>query len=187
MRILVQIHTWNDADVIGSVIDAILRQTRAVEEILIVDNGSTDGTAELAYPAIVTVVRHALNLGTSGSVKTAIEYARARGYDWLWVLDADSMPRPDALQLLAGVIETGDPDLTQEIGVVCSSHNLVKLGRVLHRCLSPYPSTVFPTTPVTQTLSYPQTLLRHHCEDVRNVMAVQLVKFNRRRRRRVAP
>ena len=117
MRILVQIHTWNDADVIGAVIDAILRQTRAVEEILIVDNGSTDGTAELAYPAIVTVVRHALNLGTSGSVKTAIGYARAHGYDWLWVLDADSMPRPDALQLLAGVIETGDPDLTQEIGV----------------------------------------------------------------------
>jgi len=139
VRILVQIHTWNDAGVIGSVIDAILRQTRAVEEILIVDNGSTDGTAELAYPEIVTVVRHALNLGTSGSVKTAIEYARAHGYDWLWVLDADSMPRPDALQLLAGVIEAGDRELTQEIGVVCSSHNLVKLGRVLHqgRLLTP--------------------------------------------------
>ena len=124
---------------IGIVIDAILAQTRAVEEILIVDNGSTDGTAELVYPEIVTVVRHALNLGTSGAVKTGLEYASAHGYDWLWILDADSMPRPDALELLARLVEAGDRGVTREIGVVCSSHNLVKLGRVLHhgRLLTP--------------------------------------------------
>jgi glycosyltransferase involved in cell wall biosynthesis len=81
MRILVHVHTWNDADVIGIALDAILQQTLAVEEILIVDNGSTDGTAELVYPNIVTVVRHRLNLGTSGAVKTGLEYARAREYD----------------------------------------------------------------------------------------------------------
>ena len=85
MRILVQVHTWNGAHIIRAPLDAILRQTVAVEEILIVDNASTDGTADLRYPQIVTVVRHKLNLGTSGSVKTGIEYARSRGYDWIWV------------------------------------------------------------------------------------------------------
>lgn len=139
MRVLVQIHTWNDADVIAGVIDAVLAQSRTVEEILIVDNASTDGTAERAYPEIVTLVRHKLNLGTSGSVKTAIEYARAHGYGWLWVLDADSMPRPDALELLINLVEAEDPGAAQEVGVVCSSHNLVRLGRVLHhgRLLTP--------------------------------------------------
>jgi len=134
VRILVHVHTWNDADVIGNILDAILQQTRAVEEILIVDNGSTDGTAELAYPEVVTVVRHRLNLGTSGAVKTGLEYALAHGYDWIWILDADSVPRPDALELLARLVETGDG----RIGAVCTSHNLVKLGQMLRgRMLTP--------------------------------------------------
>ena len=77
MRILIQVHTWNDADVIGTALDAILHQTLSVDEIVIVDNGSDDGTAELEYPDLVTVIRHPVNLGTSGSVKTGLEYARA--------------------------------------------------------------------------------------------------------------
>jgi rhamnosyltransferase len=138
VRILVHVHTWNDADVIGGTLDSILRQTRTVEEILIVDNGSTDGTAELAYPSIVTVVRHRLNLGTSGAVKTGLEYARDHGYDWLWVLDADSVPRPDALAHLAGLIEAGNAEEGRQIGVVCASHDLLKLGQMLRgRRLTP--------------------------------------------------
>ena len=107
MRVLVQVHTWNDADVIGVALQAILQQTLAAEEILIVDNGSTDGTPELNYPSIVTIIRHRLNLGTSGAVKTGLEYALAHGYDWIWVLDADSVPRPDALELLTRLAESG--------------------------------------------------------------------------------
>ena len=138
MRILVHVHTWNDTDVIGVALAAILRQTRAAEAILIVDNGSTDGTADLAYPAIVTVVRHQLNLGTSGAVKTGLEYALTHGYDWIWVLDADSVPRPDALELLSGLVEADGPEEGRDVGVVCASHNLVKLGQMLRgRLLTP--------------------------------------------------
>ena len=137
MRILIQVHTWNDADVIGIALDAILHRTLSVDEIVIVDNGSTDGTADLEYPDLVTVIRHPVNLGTSGSVKTGLEYARAHGYDWIWVLDADSVPRRDALELLVGLVET--PGQNQDaIGVVCSSHDLTKLGQMLRgRLLTP--------------------------------------------------
>jgi rhamnosyltransferase len=135
MRTLVQIHTWNDADVIYQAIEAILRQTAEVEEVLIVDNASSDCTADLTYPDIVTVVKHKCNLGTSGSVKSGIEYARAHSYDWIWVLDADSRPRPDALELLIGAVQREE---RIDIGVVCSSHNLVRLGQALHgRVLTP--------------------------------------------------
>lgn len=138
MRVLVHVHTWNNADIIHVVLAAIQRQTVAVEEILIVDNGSTDETAELTYPKIVTVVRHSANLGTSGAVKTGIEYARVHGYDWIWVLDADSDPRPDALELLIRAVQATDPDNREEIGVVCSSHALVRLGQMLQgRVLTP--------------------------------------------------
>lgn len=134
MRILVHIHTWNDTDSIGTALDAVLHQTFKVDEILIVDNGSTDGTAEMAFPDHVTVIRHGLNLGTSGAVKTGLEYAIAHGYDGIWVLDADSLPRSDALGLLVGVVEAEG----RQVGAVCSSHNLVALGRMLRgRVLTP--------------------------------------------------
>jgi GT2 family glycosyltransferase len=137
VRILIQVHTWNDADVIGTALDAILHQTLSVDEIVIVDNGSADGTAQLEYPDLVTVIRHPVNLGTSGSVKTGLEYARAQGYDWIWVLDADSVPRRDALELLVGLVETSGQD-QDAIGVVCSSHDLTKLGQMLRgRLLTP--------------------------------------------------
>jgi len=137
VRILIQVHTWNDADVIGTALDAILHQTLSVDEIVIVDNGSADGTAQLEYPDLVTVIRHPVNLGTSGSVKTGLEYAHAQGYDWIWVLDADSVPRRDALELLVGLVETSGQD-QDAIGVVCSSHDLTKLGQMLRgRLLTP--------------------------------------------------
>jgi rhamnosyltransferase len=137
VRILIQVHTWNDADVIGTALDAILHQTLSVDEIVIVDNGSADGTAELEYPDLVTVIRHPVNLGTSGSVKTGLEYARAHGYDWIWVLDADSVPRRDALELLVRLVGTSGQN-QDAIGVVCSSHDLTKLGQMLRgRLLTP--------------------------------------------------
>jgi GT2 family glycosyltransferase len=134
VRILVHIHIWNDADVINGAIEAVCRQTRPVDEILIVDNGSAGGTPEFTHPNIVTVVRHKLNLGTSGAVKTGLEYGLSHGYDWIWILDADSVPRPDALELLTRLAESGD----QAVGVVCTSHNLVRLGQMLRgRMLTP--------------------------------------------------
>jgi GT2 family glycosyltransferase len=137
MRVLVQVHTWNDADVVGLTLEAIMQQTLGVAEIVVVDNASTDGTAELPYPDNVTVIRHPLNLGTSGSVQTGLGYARAHGYRWLWVLDADSVPRANALELLVGLAEDGVTE-QQNVGVVCASHNLVRLGQMLRgRLLTP--------------------------------------------------
>jgi GT2 family glycosyltransferase len=134
VRILVQVHAWNDVDVIGLALDAIRLQTRAVEDVLVVDNGSTDGTAAAADRAGATVIRHRVNFGTSGAVKTGLEYALAHHYDWLWVLDADSVPWPNALELLAQLAESAGTDL----GVVCASHNLVALGQIVRgRLLTP--------------------------------------------------
>src|SRR6266850_293320 len=137
MRVLVQVHTWNDADVVGLTLEAIMQQTLGMAEIVVVDNASTDGTAELPYPGNVTVIRHPLNLGTSGSVQTGLGYARAHGYRWLWVLDADSVPRADALGLLVRLAEDGGTE-QRNVGVVCASHNLVRLGQMLRgRLLTP--------------------------------------------------
>jgi len=100
MKVLGHIHTLNDEDVIDKSLGALLAQTYPLEEILIVDNGSTDTTLRRSFPAKVTVIRHEQNLGTNGSVITGFRYALAKGYEWVWVFDADSAPREDALERL---------------------------------------------------------------------------------------
>jgi GT2 family glycosyltransferase len=138
VRLLVLISAYNQADTVGTTVDAVVRQTFPVEEILLVDNASTDGTAELAYPEIVTTIRNRLDLGISGGVTTGFNYARAHGYDWIWVLDADSVPRPDALELLTRLVEVRGLGGRRDIGIIGSSHNLAELGQVLQgRRLTP--------------------------------------------------
>jgi GT2 family glycosyltransferase len=100
MRILGHIHTFNDKDVIDRSLQALLDQTYRLDEILIVDNASTDGTLKRSFPEQVTVIRHGENLGTSGAVITGMQYALEKGYDWIWVMDGDSAPRRDALENL---------------------------------------------------------------------------------------
>ncbi len=137
MKILVHIHTWNDADSIDTIIRSVLAQTYPVRDILVVDNASEDATLERTFPSSVTVVRHTRNLGTSGAVRTGLTYAMERGYDWLWILDSDSVPRPGALQKLVDLYEEVRGQ-GREIGLLSSSHYLSGLDRIIHgRTLTP--------------------------------------------------
>ncbi len=100
MRVLAHIHTFNDAAVIEQALDALRRQTRPPDAIVIVDNASTDGTLDRPLPQGVTVIRNSANLGSSGAVGVGFVHALGQGFDWTWVLDADSVPEPDALETL---------------------------------------------------------------------------------------
>src|SRR5271165_3564782 len=97
MRVLVHIHTFNDAEVIEQALRGVQRQTRPVDGIVIVDNASTDGTLKRTFPETVTIIRNAENLGSSGAVAVGFSHASREKFDWIWILDADSVPEPDAL------------------------------------------------------------------------------------------
>src|SRR5262249_20318730 len=98
MRVLAYTHTFNDADVIGQMIEAFLRQTRPVDEILVVDNASTDDTLQQPCLKHATVLRLRENTGTSGAVCAGFRYALEGGYDWMWIFDPDGDPAADALE-----------------------------------------------------------------------------------------
>lgn len=100
MRVLAHIHTFNDADVIEQALDALRRQTRPPDAIVVVDNASTDATLDRILPDGVTVIRNPVNLGPSGAVGTGFAHALREQFDWTWVLDADSVPEPEALENL---------------------------------------------------------------------------------------
>ena len=100
MRVLAYLHTFNDAGVIEQGLASVTRQMRQPDAIIIVDNASTDGTLDRPFPENVTIIRNGANLGTSGAVGIGFDYAARQGFDWIWVLDPDSVPDPAALNTL---------------------------------------------------------------------------------------
>jgi glycosyltransferase involved in cell wall biosynthesis len=100
MRVLAHIHTFNEAAVIEQAIAGLERQTRRPDALIIVDNGSTDGTLDREFPEWATIIRNPKNVGVSGSIGNGIAYAFEHGFDWIWILDADAVADPDALATL---------------------------------------------------------------------------------------
>src|SRR6059036_3528153 len=125
MNVLAHVHAFNDSSVIDRALQALLDQTYPLQQILLVDNGSTDSTLQRSFPSAVRVIRRPTNLGPSGACTTGFQYAMAHGYDWMWVLDADSVPRRDALRKLVELYDSFDSQAKSEIGVLSCSHLLV--------------------------------------------------------------
>jgi glycosyltransferase involved in cell wall biosynthesis len=93
----VLIPAYNEAPVIGDVVSR-LRQEAAWREILVIDDGSSDGTAQAAEAAGATVVRHPYNKGNGAAVKTGIRQAQG---EYILIVDADGQHRPeDARRLI---------------------------------------------------------------------------------------
>ncbi len=102
MRVLAHIHTLNEAAVIERAVAGLERQTRRPDALIIVDNGSTDGTLDRAFPEWATIIRNPENVGVSGSIRNGLTYAFEHGFDLIWILDADSVADPEALATLLG-------------------------------------------------------------------------------------
>jgi glycosyltransferase involved in cell wall biosynthesis len=113
MRVLAHIHTYNEADVIDQAIAGIERQTRRPDALVIVDNGSTDGTLDRVFPEWVTIIRNPENVGVSGSIRNGMTYASEHGFNWIWILDADVVAEPEALATMLDEY-AGWPSIRQE-------------------------------------------------------------------------
>ena len=100
MKVLGHIHTFNEGHVIDRTLAALLTQSHHVDKVLLVDNASTDNTLQRDFPETVQVIRFDENRMTSDPIIKAMEYAREHGYDWVWILNGDSAPRPDSLKKL---------------------------------------------------------------------------------------
>lgn len=111
--------SYNGAEGLPPHLDALRRQDRGLQEIIVVDNGSTDGTRELLaqrYPH-VTVINLPENVGIAGGLCAGLAYAAMeRKHDWVWLFDQDSVPREDAARNLEQAIRLAD-DTANDVGV----------------------------------------------------------------------
>jgi rhamnopyranosyl-N-acetylglucosaminyl-diphospho-decaprenol beta-1,3/1,4-galactofuranosyltransferase len=94
--------TFNRRALLEECLDAIFAQTLPPDEVLVVDNASTDGTPEMVrerFPQ-ARLERLPENLGGAGGFHRGLELGHALGHDWLWLMDDDTIATPDALAAL---------------------------------------------------------------------------------------
>jgi glycosyltransferase involved in cell wall biosynthesis len=98
-EISIVIPVFNEAENLANVLGQIQGLKLAQAEIIVVDDGSTDGSAETAMGAGANVVRHPYNIGNGAAVKTGMRAARGR---LIVLMDGDGQHQPeDIVKLLA--------------------------------------------------------------------------------------
>ncbi len=100
------IATYNRRRDLEKCLDALSAQSTPPDAVYIIDNDSTDDTAEKIQPHLTDRVRYfrmPTNLGSAGGFRKGMELAFEDGYDWLWITDNDSTPSRDSLKQLMKV------------------------------------------------------------------------------------
>lgn len=115
-RVCVVIPAYNEATVIGEVVksarEVFLKSKKAYDiDIVVVNDGSKDETANEAKKGGAIVINHILNSGAGSATLTGLAYARQHNYDIAATMDADGQHAPD--DVLEGIksIDQGNADL----------------------------------------------------------------------------
>jgi hypothetical protein len=133
-KIAILIPAYNEADNIGTVLDQIPAEVCGVRtEILVVDDGSRDGTGDVAAEHGALVARHVTNRGGGAALRTGYRLMVESGAEIVVTLDADGQHRPDEMERLVKPILDGEVDMahgSRVLGHADRNHFARELGIV---------------------------------------------------------
>ena len=112
---MVGIPSYNEEVAIGSL---VLRASQYADQVVVLDDGSTDKTAEIARFAGAHVLVHDVNLGKGAALRDLFDYATQSGFDIIVIIDGDGQHNPDDIPKLV------EPLLRNEADVVNGSRYL---------------------------------------------------------------
>ncbi len=107
-KVIAVVVTHNRQVLLSECIAALRKQTRPLDAILVVNNGSTDTTEQWLQQQSDLIFITQKNVGSSGGFSTGINWAYQNGYSWIWCMDDDGHSKEDALENL---LEADDGNL----------------------------------------------------------------------------
>ena len=108
MKLLAVIPVLNAEGTIG---DVVRKTRRQIEDVVVIDDGCSDRTADVARAEGATVLRHDVNRGKGASLKSGFAYAREHGYDAVITLDADGQHLPSEIPKILEAWKESGADL----------------------------------------------------------------------------
>lgn len=107
-RYAVGIPAYNEENSLAKV---IVKSRKFADEVIVVDDGSTDSTAAIADALGVTLIRHGSNMGKGEAMRSIFRKAKELGVDILVTIDADGQHNPDEIPRLVEIILNGNADV----------------------------------------------------------------------------
>ena len=107
-RILVAIPVYNEEKYVRNMLTKVRQYS---QDILVIDDGSTDATPMLLAEQPVEVIRHAQNRGYGRSMQDMFRWAKVDRYDWLITMDCDEQHEPEAIPRFIEAIQRDDADV----------------------------------------------------------------------------
>lgn len=109
MKVIIVIAAYNEEKVIDKVIKSVLTK---VDEVVVVDDGSSDQTFGIAKESGAIVLRHFLNRGQGAALQTGINFALSLGADIIVTFDADGQFDPDEIEKIIKPLLLGEFDVS---------------------------------------------------------------------------
>ena len=126
-KVIAAIPCFNEERFIGSV---VVKARKYVDKVIVVDDGSTDATAEVAEAAGAEVIRHKKNEGKGVAIKSAFEWAREEGCRALVLLDGDGQHEPADIPILLRPVLEGEADMVVGSRFLAMSSNIPRYRRI---------------------------------------------------------
>jgi len=108
--IVAVVPTFNRKDMVRKCLQSLVGQSHPLDAVIVVDNGSTDGTAEMLVTEFpeVQCVYVPEPCGSAGGFNKGIDFAYRKGYEWIWLMDNDAVPASNALEMLVRALQLMD-------------------------------------------------------------------------------
>ncbi|MCK5237333.1 MAG: glycosyltransferase family 2 protein [Deltaproteobacteria bacterium] len=109
-RVLIIIPAYNEESTVADVVKAVKEHSPA-SDVVVVNDGSADGTAREARSAGAVVLNHTFNMGIGATVQTGFRYALKNGYDIAVQVDGDGQHPPEHIKDIVKPVIEGRADL----------------------------------------------------------------------------